>query len=610
MDFQATLQANIAAFQQHWPQAAILLHTFFANHQITIQSDGTHAKIRFLHNHSDAFSELVAPIQQDSSLRHCVQYELYEPSRQWLILIGASSVYSEYFQTNQLNDATPVLLIETDVAALAAYCCIRDFGALVSGKQFYGFLGPGALREYQQTLVDRLFPFFLAKPNVHFIPGVEYAQPTDEEAKRLQTIQKMVFHEREVFLKHVEAAQKRYFDQNETPIETIFFIIPSVSCWRSICDGLAEGFSQNGITAFKFYHPFPPSRAKPLDALRLTAVFYQQQPDVIITLSHASDLFIQGIESLPVKRMVWYIDQPNHLINKPHGKFDYLVPVWKEFSGALKQRSENVLEEVSIGCANINAKYRKEFDCEVGFVGSIVDTTGVKQNLPDEINQKVSAIVSDKLGDAHTDYSKLMALHELVGNDQQIIVKAANPILHTAGMTNQSLVVYYFNVECNRVRRLSVLSALHAFDLRIYGNPEWKRLLKNTPIAKCFQGDGLGTDDCMDFYRSAKINLNIHPCFAHSGPNTRDYDIPMCGGFLLSDLGLHANERLSEFYEADKEIALFDTPESAASAVRHYLNHPEKREAITKAAQERITRDHTFAARAKQMLEMLRCTRS
>ncbi|MDP8244084.1 MAG: glycosyltransferase [Candidatus Hinthialibacter antarcticus] len=608
MDFQGVLQSNLDSFQQHWPQAAKLLQTFFANHKIKIQTDGVNVKLRFLHNHSDAYVEMIAPIQPDLSLNTYRQYEQFKPERQWLILMGASAVSPDFFVLRPQDNSTPVVIVEPDVAVLAAYCCIRSFAALVSCKQFHGFLGPSALREFQQTLVDRLHPFFLAKPNIHFIPGTEYARPTEEESQRLQTVQKMVMHEREVLLKKAEAAQQRYHNQQNKKTKKVFLVIPSVSCWRNICDGLAEGFEKNGIEVFKFYHLFPPSNVTPLDSLRLTAVFYKQQPDLIITLSHASDLFIQGIESMPVKRLVWYIDEPNHLIHKPHGRFDYLVPVWKEFNATLEQRGGTLLDEVPIGCGAIQSSHQNDLECEVGFVGSIVDTIDIQKALPDEIRQKVQAIVNEKLADCSRVYSELLSRFGLDEKDIQIITQVVQPILRTAGMTDASLLEFYLNVECNRIRRISVLSALHEFDLKIYGNPEWQRLLQDTPIAHCYQGKGLTSQECYDFYCSAKISINIHPCFAHSGPNTRDFDIPMCGGFLLSDIGIHAKERMAEFYNAENEIALFDEPESAADAVRRYLQHPDQRQRMIEAAQQRTSRDHSYAARAKQMMVFLRCT--
>ncbi|MBZ0255369.1 hypothetical protein K8I31_04875, partial [bacterium] len=263
MDFQATLQSNLDAFQQHWPQAAKLLQTFFANHKIKIQTDGVNVQLRFLHNHSNAYVELIAPIEPDASLNTYAQYDNFQPARQWLILMGASAVLPDFFSKNPQDNSTPIILIETDVAVLAAYCCIRPFAALAACKQFHGFLGPSALREYQQKLVDQLHPFFLAKPNIHFIPGTEFAQPTEEESKRLQTVQKMAMHEREVLLKKVEAAQQYYHNETSSNIERVLIVIPSVSCWRNICDGLADGFSESGVEVSKYYFPFPPKNVTP-----------------------------------------------------------------------------------------------------------------------------------------------------------------------------------------------------------------------------------------------------------------------------------------------------------------------------------------------------------
>jgi spore maturation protein CgeB len=165
-------------------------------------------------------------------------------------------------------------------------------------------------------------------------------------------------------------------------------------------------------------------------------------------------------------------------------------------------------------------------------------------------------------------------------------------------------------LECNRVRRFSLMLALRGFDLKIFGASEWMGLVKGTTIEKAYQGKGLLHHECYDFYRSATISLSIHPLFLHSSPNIREYDIPMCGGFVLSDVGMHAGPEIRSYFEPDQEIALFETGEQLMEKVQYYLDRPEERKRITRAAQERIRREHTYKHRMQTMLDAFQRYRS
>ena len=73
----------------------------------------------------------------------------------------------------------------------------------------------------------------------------------------------------------------------------------------------------------------------------------------------------------------------------------------------------------------------------------------------------------------------------------------------------------------------------------------------------------------------------------------RNFEVPGCGGFLLTD----AAEDLQDYYEAGREIALFDGLPDLIGRVRHFLRHEEERAAIARAGYERTMREHTYVHR-------------
>ena len=91
-------------------------------------------------------------------------------------------------------------------------------------------------------------------------------------------------------------------------------------------------------------------------------------------------------------------------------------------------------------------------------------------------------------------------------------------IIHTASM----------------MRRKQVIAPLVSSGIQTFGDPEgWRDLC----------GDNLKTNPDIDYradlsqiYRNIEINVNITSCQMPSAVNQRVFDIPSCGGFVISDM--------------------------------------------------------------------------
>jgi spore maturation protein CgeB len=73
----------------------------------------------------------------------------------------------------------------------------------------------------------------------------------------------------------------------------------------------------------------------------------------------------------------------------------------------------------------------------------------------------------------------------------------------------------------------------------------------------------------------------------------RDFEVPMAGGFYL----LEYVDEIEEFFVPGAEIGCFEGAEDLVAKVRHYLAHPDEREAVRRAGHERALRDHTWQRR-------------
>jgi spore maturation protein CgeB len=125
--------------------------------------------------------------------------------------------------------------------------------------------------------------------------------------------------------------------------------------------------------------------------------------------------------------------------------------------------------------------------------------------------------------------------------------------------------------------RRSVIGALKAagVDVQAYGSGWPKRL---------------SFDEMILMFNRTKVNLNLNNAadVQYKQIKGRNFEVPACGGFLLTG----APENLGEYYEAGKEVAVFSGTRDLVDKTRYYLAHDEERERIAAAGHERTAREH------------------
>lgn len=151
--------------------------------------------------------------------------------------------------------------------------------------------------------------------------------------------------------------------------------------------------------------------------------------------------------------------------------------------------------------------------------------------------------------------------------------------------------------------RQPLLEALLGHDLRIWG-PGWrKRLGGVSSWGRCIQGDGVYGQNVVKVYNAARINLNIHAWMGQeqAGLNLRVFEIPACGGFLLTD---YVRE-LDNYLVTGQEVAVFRNVTQLREAVEYYLNHEDQRLNLAQRAYQRACRGPSYVERMKQCLAYL-----
>lgn len=131
------------------------------------------------------------------------------------------------------------------------------------------------------------------------------------------------------------------------------------------------------------------------------------------------------------------------------------------------------------------------------------------------------------------------------------------------------------------------------YDLR--GRPPW------SPIRRRYHGAAWGLE-MYALLRSARIVLNRH--IAEAGPfanNMRLYESTGVGSLLLTD----AKVNLPDLFEPGTEVVVYETADDLVDRVRHFLAHEDERSAVARAGQARTLRDHTYAVRMAELVEIL-----
>ena len=103
-------------------------------------------------------------------------------------------------------------------------------------------------------------------------------------------------------------------------------------------------------------------------------------------------------------------------------------------------------------------------------------------------------------------------------------------------------------------------------------------------------------DQMVDLFNTSRINLS----FTGSSRDDRikqikgrTFEVPMCGGFLLTEYA----DGMEEYFEIGREIECFRCLEEAADKIRFYLRHERLRKEIAERGHQRALRDHTWVKR-------------
>jgi Glycosyl transferases group 1 len=103
---------------------------------------------------------------------------------------------------------------------------------------------------------------------------------------------------------------------------------------------------------------------------------------------------------------------------------------------------------------------------------------------------------------------------------------------------------------------------------------------------------------------SARVNLNItrrSHATVHASSTSRPFELAACGAAIVSN----PVEGIDTWFDPDRELVVASTAQEAAAAYRELLADRAAAEEMGARARERVLDEHTYAHRARQVIELL-----
>ncbi len=182
--------------------------------------------------------------------------------------------------------------------------------------------------------------------------------------------------------------------------------------------------------------------------------------------------------------------------------------------------------------------------------------------------------------------------------------KGFSPEIHHPGLISSKKnrdVLFAGRWEPKREKHLVSLLK-NSVNISILGDSYWKRKAENWNMIKpSFERDVYG-DAYTKVICSTKIALCFYSQWNRDLENSRMYEIPACGTFMLAE----RNEENINIFKEGKEAEFFGSSEELLDKVQYYLKHPEQRERIATAGRERCLKSgYSYHERLKKMLELV-----
>lgn len=334
------------------------------------------------------------------------------------------------------------------------------------------------------------------------------------------------------------------------------------------------------------------------------------RPDFILTVNHFG-FDRQGklaalLNDLGLPLASWFVDNPHLILHNYDHPGTENTSIFTYDAGNLDLMRSKGFENVHyLPLATDPERFKPgvmptppaQWQADVSFVGNSM-TDPVAKNLqlaqlPQEFESQVEQIASQFGQSGLASVAAFLQHH--APDWHTLLVSLPTP---ERKLALESLITW----EATRQYRLDCVKGILDFSPLIVGDEGWHSLL---PKSGWSHISGLDYyDDLPRFYPSSTISFNCTSRQMIGAVNQRVFDVPACGGFVLTD----HREQMEDLFDINTEVAVYHDVETIPHLVQKYLKDDHKRKKIAEAARQRILAEHTYEIRIAEMLRIMAAT--
>ena len=335
------------------------------------------------------------------------------------------------------------------------------------------------------------------------------------------------------------------------------------------------------------------------------------RPDFLLTVNHfgldREGRLAELLERLNLPLASWFVDNPHLILSRYPGQA-------RPGTALFTWDADNVASLRDLGFAHVH------------FLPLATDARRFRPGLPPGpeswranvsfVGDSMSRAVADSLGAcacAPTLARKYQAVASGFGEAGERSVAAYLETAHPAlaaefyalpreedRLACESLVTW----EATRQYRWACVAKISSFAPVIAGDADgWRRAFSDDSSVRLRPRLDYYAD-LPRFYPLSRVSLNCTSRQMKGAVNQRVFDVPACGGFVLTD----RREQLGQFFEPGREVVVYDAPQDIPELVARYLRDDEARRRVSSAARSRILAEHTYEHRLATLLDVVRKT--
>jgi len=242
-------------------------------------------------------------------------------------------------------------------------------------------------------------------------------------------------------------------------------------------------------------------------------------------------------------------------------------------------------------------KEMERFSSDISFVGSLYSEkcryNSMVGQMPDYIRGYVDGLIEAQL----RIYGYNLIQDVITEDFAQSFKQYAGwfPLASDYCADDKAIVAQEFiGMKCSEVERKRLLKALsEQFEVYLY-------TLSDTTELKRVSNKGSAHSrlEMPYIFKCSKINLNITAKTIQSGLSQRIFDVLGAQGFLITNY----QSEIPEYFEAGKDLVVYESEEDLLEKCRYYLEHEAERQEIALNGYRKVSQYHTYSIRMKEVL--------